>query len=110
MVSEQSFLYLVLASIPSLFYMLLIHLTSPYGSINIRRGFEYLFGGFSSVFLLSLIFTFTNWNTEGLNPFYDYFIVIAPREELVKFISFMIITFFTTRIKNLKKTCFIKKM
>lgn len=102
MVSGQSFLYLGLSIIPSLFYMLLIHLTAPYGSINIRKGFEYLIGGVSSVFLLSLIFTFTNWNTEGLSPFYDNFMVIAPREELVKFISFMLITFFTTKI-NYKK-------
>jgi RsiW-degrading membrane proteinase PrsW (M82 family) len=103
MVSSQTFLYLGLAFIPSLFYIFLIHLTAPYGSIKIRKSFEYLFAGFSSVFFLSLIFTFTNWHTEGLNPFYDYFIVVAPREELVKFISFMVVTFFTIKIKDKKE-------
>lgn len=103
MVSGQTFLYLGLSMIPSLFYMLLIHLTAPYGSINIRKSFEYLIGGFSSILFLSLIFMFTNWDTGGLNSFYDYFMVVAPREELVKFISFMLITFFTTKIKNKKE-------
>jgi len=103
MISGQTLFYVGISMIPSLFYMLLIHLTAPYGSINIRRGFEYLISGFSSIIFLSIIFTFTNWRTEGLSSFYDNFMVVAPREELVKFISFMIITFFTTRVSNKKE-------
>jgi len=70
-------------------YALIIYLTSPFGTIKLRRGFHHIMAGVSSVLLLSFIWLlFPNW---GENPvdFFNTFFYIAPKEELVKLLAFI---------------------
>lgn len=91
-------LFIGVSALPSLLYILIIKLTSPYKSISLRVGFEYFGVGFGSILLLYFLMFF--WKKGGLDPFYDHFFVIAPREELAKFISFFMIYKLTDKPKG----------
>jgi len=85
-------------AIPSLLYIFIIKLTSPYKSISIRIGLEYFCIGFGSIlFLYGLM---PMWPTYNIDPFYDFFLVVAPREELVKMLCFFIIYKLTDKPKK----------
>lgn len=100
----KNLLWYTLASmVPSIIYMFIIYLTSPYGTIKLKNSFNYLTGGVYAVSFLSIILYFIDWNTNGSSSFYDNFFVIAPREELSKYLSFLVITFFTGTFLNKKE-------
>jgi RsiW-degrading membrane proteinase PrsW (M82 family) len=91
-------LFLFISAIPSLLYILVIKLTSPYKSISTRIGLEYFGIGFGSVLLLLLLIPL--WPTYNIDPFYDFFLAVAPREELVKMLVFFLIYKLTDKPKG----------
>ena len=85
-----SFIALIL---PPLLYGLILHLTSPYNSLKIKHSVSFLVGGIFSVVILNFInfffpFSDTLYFTDS---FWQSFWIVAPREELSKFIMFLII-------------------
>ena len=85
-----SFIALIL---PPLLYGFIIYLTSPYRSLKIKYSFNFIIGGIFSLIILKFInFFFPFWDTTFFtDPFWQSFWIIAPREELSKFIMFLII-------------------
>jgi RsiW-degrading membrane proteinase PrsW (M82 family) len=84
--------------IPAALYALLVYFTSPYKSINLKRGFLYMIMGTMSVFFVLAIHTiFPNWRVPisddfDLSLFFFAFIQVALLEELCKYFSFKLIT------------------
>jgi len=75
--------------LPPLLYAGLIYLTSPYKSIDIKRGLYHIMAGFTSVFILSIIFlVIPSWSGSSVD-FLNTFFFIAPKEELVKLLVFL---------------------
>jgi RsiW-degrading membrane proteinase PrsW (M82 family) len=74
---------------PPIIFALVIYLTSPYKSIDLKRGFHHIAGGITSILLLSfLMVLFPNWDKSPIE-FFNTFFFIAPREELVKLLVFL---------------------
>ena len=83
--------------IPPLLYALIIYLTSPYKTIRIARGLYHIVAGTTSIILLSFIFVaFPNYTTSSVK-FFDTFFFIAPREEFVKLVLFLLMGKLITR-------------
>jgi len=72
-------------------YAMIIYLTSPYGTIGIKRGFNHILGGISSVLVVMLIFLVTPDIKNDYSPFVNAFFIIGPREELSKLVVFLIL-------------------
>ena len=71
-------------------YALIIYLTSPHGSINLKKSMTYVLGGIFSVTFVYLISSFIEM--ESYNHFMKHFFIVGPREELSKFLAFFIMT------------------
>ena len=87
--------------LPPIIYALMIYLTSPHKSINIVDGLHYVgIGAFSVIMLPFLSILLPDWNTDfiSLNTFQNFFMVVAPKEELIKYLSFLIL--FTAKKKK----------
>jgi RsiW-degrading membrane proteinase PrsW (M82 family) len=105
--------------LPAFIYILIVFLSTPYGSIDLNKISKFIFGGFlSTLLVLALSVIFPNMtaplflvNYTGLMDepslttyFYSAFIQIATVEELCKyFLFFIMINFFS---KNDKKNTF----
>jgi len=86
--------------LPPIVFALIIYLTSPYKTINLKRGLHHIAGGVTSIILLSFIFVlFPNWDKSPID-FFETFFFIAPREELVKLIVFTLLGSMAHRQKN----------
>jgi RsiW-degrading membrane proteinase PrsW (M82 family) len=79
--------------LPPIIYALIIYLTSPHKSINLNRGLYFVAGGMFSVLLLPFIqVLFPGWGHLVFDPFQLHFFAVAPREELIKYMSFFFLT------------------
>jgi len=77
--------------LPPILYATIIYLTSPYKSIVINRGLKHIIGGMLSVTLLGFIsILLPNWDSSSVD-FFNTFFYIAPREELVKLLVFLML-------------------
>jgi RsiW-degrading membrane proteinase PrsW (M82 family) len=86
--------------VPPILYALIIYLTSPFGTINIKRGLHHIMAGVTSVLLLSLIFVvLPSWDSSTTD-FSNTFFYIAPREEFVKLIMFIFLGTVANRSKE----------
>ena len=74
---------------PPLIYTLIIYLTSPYGSISIKKALYYLIGGVFSTTFVYFISSFIEMS--AFNSFMKHFFIVGPREELSKILAFIII-------------------
>ncbi len=88
-------LYLFIALIPVLFYILVIWATTPWKAIDLRTAFQYFITGMMSVGILLVFFRlFPNWQDPvlmfgGSNVLLILaFLQVALVEEICKFISF----------------------
>lgn len=93
----MSILYLLLALLPVIAYIIIIWATTPWGSIDIKKSTQYFIIGTISIGLLLTFFRiFPNWqapispNNLPLSFMVLSFIQIALMEELCKFIAFKI--------------------
>lgn len=84
-------------TLPPLFYAFIIYLTSPKGTLNLKKSLFYLFGGIFSVTFVYLMSAFIEM--ESYNHFIKHFFIVGPREELSKFLAFIIMT---ASMKNTK--------
>lgn len=93
MVLGFNLLGLILLFFPPLLYTWIIYLSSPYKSLSLGTSMGFLTGGmFSIVFLRIVTLSFPFWDMSHLlDPFYQQFWVIAPKEEISKYIMFFII-------------------
>lgn len=84
------FFYLVF---PPLLYAWIIYVSSPYKSLSFKDSSKFIVGGLFSVIILQMImFFFPFWNPHScLDSFWANYWVVAPREEISKFIMFLII-------------------
>jgi RsiW-degrading membrane proteinase PrsW (M82 family) len=86
--------------VPPILYALIIYLTSPFGTINIKRGLHHIMAGVTSVLLLSFIhILLPNWDSSPVD-FFNTFFFIAPREELVKLLMFIFLGTIVSRSKE----------
>lgn len=77
--------------LPPFIFALVIFLTSPRNSLSLRKIPSFIIGGaFSVIFLKILNFLFPYDINILINAFDDSFFYTAPREEISKFISFII--------------------
>jgi RsiW-degrading membrane proteinase PrsW (M82 family) len=93
MVLGFNLLGLILLLFPPLLYALIMYLSSPYRSLSLRSSLNFLIGGMFSIILLRIIFfIFPLWDMSHiLDPFYQQFWVVAPKEEIAKCIMFFIV-------------------
>ena len=79
--------------LPPLLYAWILYLSSPYKSLNVKNSTHFFIGGIFSIILLNFIsFFFPYWNFYYfLDPFWQSFWAVAPKEELSKFLMFLII-------------------
>jgi len=87
-------LYFILAiALPPLIYSYIIYLTSPYKSLNLRDSFSFVAAGVFSIVVVYLFNAFfPGWDHQlTFDPFVQNFHIVAPKEELSKFIMFLII-------------------
>jgi RsiW-degrading membrane proteinase PrsW (M82 family) len=79
--------------LPPLLYAWIIYVSSPYKSLSIKNSSKFILGGIFSVVILSFImYLFPFWSPYYFqDPFWQNFWVVAPREEISKFIMFLII-------------------
>ena len=86
--------------IPPLLYAFIIYLTSPYKSIDLKRGFHHIAAGVTSILMLTFIMVlFPNWRSSPVE-FFNTFFFIAPREELAKLIMFLVLGGLSSRKKE----------
>ena len=76
-------------TLPPLIYTMIVYLTSPYGSISIKKALFYLIGGVFSTTFVYFIASFIEMST--FSSFMKHFFIVGPREELSKFLAFIII-------------------
>lgn len=82
---------------PPLIYAYIIYLTSPLKTINLKTGLQYIGMGIASVLLFPFVnLLLPNWDLSP-DPFKDQFFYVAPKEELFKFTSFYILTYFRNK-------------
>jgi len=75
--------------LPPIIYALIIYLTSPHKSINIKTGIYFIVAGMFSVILLPFLsLLLPEWLPDMFNPFKRHFFYVGPREELLKYFSF----------------------
>tara|TARA_B100000989_G_C19525126_1_gene466378 strand:- start:692 stop:1477 length:786 start_codon:yes stop_codon:yes gene_type:complete len=93
MVLGFNLLGLILLLLPPLLYSWIIYLSSPYKSLSIKYSKNFFIGGIFSVVILNFImYLFPYWDPEYFyDVFYQAFWVVAPREEISKFLMFLII-------------------
>jgi RsiW-degrading membrane proteinase PrsW (M82 family) len=86
--------------LPPILYALIIYLTSPFGTIKLKRGLHHIMAGVTSVLLLTFIhILLPNWDSSPID-FFNTFFFIAPKEELVKLIMFLVLGSMATRSKE----------
>jgi len=107
---------LLLSLLPAVAYILIIYLTVPYKTINLKTAFVYLFVGFMSVGLLKYFWVlYPEWHsiaefTSGTNPELDpfiyfdhfYFVQVAFIEEMAKLGIFLMIDRYRRNTQNVK--------
>lgn len=78
---------------PPFLYAWILYLSAPYKSLTLKISFKFIVGGVFSVILLSFIsFFFPYWNYYYLtDPFIQSFWVVGPKEEISKFLIFLIL-------------------
>ena len=93
----MSILYLFLALLPVVAYIMIIWATTPWGSIELRKSAQYFLTGIISIGLLLTFFRlFPNWQSPvsptnlSLSFMVLAFIQVALMEELCKFAAFKI--------------------
>ena len=73
-------------------YMLIIYFTAPYKSISLKQGFKAIIFGFISITVLHFIYLiFPPYNYDCLTEFQKWFYVVGFREELAKFVAFLML-------------------
>lgn len=92
----------VITVLPPFFYAWVIFLTSPNKSLSLKKIPSFIIGGAFSVVVLKLLNFLVPYNLPGgVIDSFDYnFYYIAPREELAKFIAFILFS----KILSYKKT------
>jgi RsiW-degrading membrane proteinase PrsW (M82 family) len=86
--------------IPPIMFALIVYLTSPYKSINLKRGFHHIGVGITSILLVTVFNTvFPNWSESSVE-FFNTFFIIAPKEELSKLLMFVFMGTMVTRAKE----------
>ncbi|MAZ30829.1 MAG: hypothetical protein CMP57_01905 [Flavobacteriales bacterium] len=89
-------------------YMLIIYLTSPYKSISFRDSLKAIILGFVSITLLHfmyLIFPPVDYNC--LSEFKKWFYVVGFREELAKFLAFLMLMKWAIKEKEIHPICYM---
>ncbi len=78
---------------PPLLYAWIIYLSAPYKSLTLKNSLNFVISGVFSIVILNFIsFFFPYWNFYYfLDPFWQSFWAVAPKEELAKFLMFLII-------------------
>jgi len=90
--------------LPPIIYALIIYLTSPHKSINLNRGMFFVAAGMFSVLMLPFIeLLFPTWGNFVFDPFHRHFFTVAPKEEIIKYLSFYLLTR-SVKIKNVHPT------
>tara|TARA_R100001443_G_scaffold94722_2_gene101239 strand:- start:1072 stop:1857 length:786 start_codon:yes stop_codon:yes gene_type:complete len=84
---------LLVLAFPPLLYAWIIYVSSPYKSLSLKKSLSFVIGGlFSVVILDTLSFLTPYWNGLYIcDPFWQQFWVTAPKEEISKFLMFLII-------------------
>ena len=84
---------LLVLILPPLLYAWIIYISSPYKSLSLKNSLSFVVGGvFSVVILDTLSFLTPYWNTLYiLDPFWQQFWATAHKEEISKFLMFLII-------------------
>ena len=83
---------LLLVVLPPVLYVLIIYWTSPFKSINLKTAVRYLIGGVISISFHKIITVGFPYEPQFLfiKPGIDYwFLEVAPREEIAKFLAFL---------------------
>jgi len=83
---------LLLVVLPPVMYVLIIYWTSPFKSINLKIAVRYLIGGVISISFHEIITVGFPYEPQFLfiKPGIDYwFLEVAPREEIAKFLAFL---------------------
>ena len=83
----------LLLFLPPLLYTWIIYVSSPYKSLTFKNSLKFFIGGLFSVVVLDTIGFFAPyWNHIYVcEPFWQQFWVTAPKEEISKFILFLIL-------------------
>tara|TARA_R100001509_G_C4864299_1_gene214516 strand:- start:731 stop:1519 length:789 start_codon:yes stop_codon:yes gene_type:complete len=83
---------LLVLAFPPLLYAWIIYISSPYKSLSLKTSLSFVVGGlFSVVILDTLSFLTPYWNYIYVcDPFWQQFWVTAPKEEISKFLMFLI--------------------
>ena len=90
--------------LPPIIYALIIYLTSPHKSINLNRGMFFVAAGMFSVLMLPFIeLLFPSWGSFVFDPFHRHFFTVAPKEEIIKYLSFYLLTR-SVKLKNVHPT------
>jgi RsiW-degrading membrane proteinase PrsW (M82 family) len=103
MVAKFNIISFILIVLPPFLYAWIIYLSSPYKSLSLKDSTKFILGGVFSITTLSFIsFLFPYWSTYAItDPFWGSFWVTAPKEELSKFLLFLIIYKGLNNSKNL---------
>lgn len=103
MIAGFDFINFISVVLPPFLYAWIIYLSSPYKSLSIKDSSKFLLGGIFSVTLLTLIsFSFPYWSHYHVSdPFWGSFWITAPKEELSKFLMFLIVYKGLNDYKNL---------
>ncbi len=91
---------LLLVVLPPVLYVLIIYWTSPFKSINLKTAVRYLIGGVISISFHRIITVGFPYEPQFLfiKPGIDYwFLEVAPREEIAKFLAFLGIWFISKK-------------
>tara|TARA_R110001592_G_scaffold3815_5_gene21784 strand:- start:666 stop:1388 length:723 start_codon:yes stop_codon:yes gene_type:complete len=83
---------LLLVVLPPVLYVLIIYWTSPFKSINLKMAVRYLIGGVISISFHKIITVGFPYEPQFLfmKPGMDFwFLEVAPREEIAKFLAFL---------------------
>tara|TARA_R100001443_G_C3341492_1_gene174581 strand:+ start:58 stop:846 length:789 start_codon:yes stop_codon:yes gene_type:complete len=85
--------FILAITLPPLIYSYIIYLSSPYKSLKLKDSFSFLMAGVFSIVVVYLFNTFfPGWNVSLFNdPFINNFHIVAPKEELSKYIMFLIL-------------------
>ena len=76
--------------LPPLIYAFILFLTTPYGTFNLKKSLFYVAGGLLSIIFVFMFAAFIEM--DALDAFKKHFFIVGPREELSKFLAFLIVT------------------
>tara|TARA_B100001093_G_scaffold332156_1_gene317157 strand:- start:6470 stop:7255 length:786 start_codon:yes stop_codon:yes gene_type:complete len=82
-------------------YSLMLYFAAPSKTITLKEIYKSVFAGILSITLLQFMYMIFP-NEVTCNEFNEYFYVVAPREELSKFIMFLLVTKLISKKRKIK--------